>query len=179
MSFIDLMNKRVSCRKFENIPIPREVILECLEAARLSPSYHNIQPWNFIVIESPEKKKEVAEILADPNSRINHFTFDAPLLVAVTTEVRPIPGFEEVRTYTYADFDCALAAYSFCLAATDKGLGTCMIGWYDAERLKECLKVPKEKSLPIVIAAGWPVPRDPRPKTRRPLADMVYFETMK
>lgn len=179
MTFMELINKRTSCRKFESAPVPKELILECLEAARLSPSYHNIQPWDFIVIDDPEKKSQVADILADPESKINRFTHDAALFVAVTTEVLPIPGFEDKRTYTYSEFDCALATYSFCLAATEKGLGTCMIGWYDQDKLKECLAVSGKKSVPIIVAVGYPVYKEPRPKVRRPLDQMVYYNEMK
>jgi nitroreductase len=176
---MELFNKRASCRKFESTPVPKDVIMECLEAARLSPSYHNIQPWNFIVIDEPEKIKEVADILVDPEAKINRFAYDVPVFVAITTEVCPIPGHEEERKYTYAEFDCALATYSFCLAATEKELGTCMIGWYDQDKLKKCLAVPEDKSLPIIVAVGYPVYKEPRPKMRRPLEDMVYFNEMK
>lgn len=179
MTFMELLNKRTSCRKYESIPVPKEIIMDCLEEARLSPSYHNMQPWNFIVIDDAEKIEQVANILTDPESKINRFTHDAKLFVAVTTEVLPIPGFEDKRTYTYSEFDCALAAYTFCLAAAEKDLGTCMIGWYDQNKLKECLSIPEGKQVPVIIAVGYPLYKEPRLKVRRPLDNMVYFNDMK
>lgn len=43
----------------------------------------------------------------------------------------------------YMQVDMGIAATHFCLAATELGIGTCMIGWDNEEKIKEALKIPQ------------------------------------
>ena len=51
MAIMDIVKQRKSVRKYLEKPIPREHIVQCIEAARLAPSADNLQPWRFIVLD--------------------------------------------------------------------------------------------------------------------------------
>ena len=60
MTFLELVAKRQSTRRYSSRPVPRDVVERCLEAARLAPSACNSQPWTFIVVDDEEQKNRVA-----------------------------------------------------------------------------------------------------------------------
>ena len=61
MSFLDLVKKRQSCRKYLSTPVSHEALERCIEAARLAPSACNSQAWRFIVVQDPALKAQLAE----------------------------------------------------------------------------------------------------------------------
>lgn len=58
----EAIQKRRSTRSFKKMPVPDEMILEILEAARLAPSASNTQPWRFVVVTDAEEKKRLRQI---------------------------------------------------------------------------------------------------------------------
>lgn len=60
MTFLELANKRYSCRAYSSQPVPADKIKRCLEAARLAPSACNSQPWYFLVIDDQAKLQAIA-----------------------------------------------------------------------------------------------------------------------
>ena len=61
MDFADLVNRRFSLRKYSTVPVPDELIEQCLEAARLAPTACNSQPWTLLVARTPEKTEPHAK----------------------------------------------------------------------------------------------------------------------
>lgn len=59
---LDAIKERFSVRNFENKEIPDTLIKEVLEAARLAPSWMNIQSWHFIVVKNQETKQMLADL---------------------------------------------------------------------------------------------------------------------
>ena len=57
--FLELMKRRRSVREYDQRPVPRDVIEDALAAAITAPSGANLQPWHFVVITDPEKKREI------------------------------------------------------------------------------------------------------------------------
>ena len=60
MEFDELIRKRQSIRRYKETPVPKELIIEILEAARIAPSGGNRQPWHFIVVQDKETIKKLA-----------------------------------------------------------------------------------------------------------------------
>ena len=81
MSFLKLASTRFSVRKYKNIPVEREKIFRCLEAARLTPSACNSQPWHFVVVDNPEEVGVLADKTTIPLSKLNRFTKGVPVIV--------------------------------------------------------------------------------------------------
>ena len=73
MAFLELARKRKSVRSYRGDPVPREVIDRCLEAARLAPSACNSQPWSFVVVDTPQKRREFVEAAYSGLHSMNSF----------------------------------------------------------------------------------------------------------
>jgi len=61
MSILDIIKTRRSTRKYKQTPIPEDVFLRVIEAARLAPSGKNFQPWKFIIVKKQALKEKLAE----------------------------------------------------------------------------------------------------------------------
>lgn len=179
MSFIDLIKKRRSIRKFSDTKIDRVLIEKCLEAARLSPSACNAQPWKFIVVDNPELKEKVAHESYGLFDSFNKFTHQAPVMVVVVTEKANLTSQMGtlIKKIQYPFIDIGIASEHFCLQAAELGLGTCMIGWFNEKPLKEILSIPKSKKVVLMIALGYPAVEKEVDKKRKSLDEMSSFDS--
>jgi nitroreductase len=84
--FYWLVRNRQSDRAYSNQPVDREILIRIVEAARLSPSACNAQPWKFIVVDNPELKNQLADAAASKILGINHFTKQAPVHIVIVME---------------------------------------------------------------------------------------------
>lgn len=171
MDFSELIKKRQSDRRYAPRPVAREHILKCLEAARLAPSACNSQPWKFIVVDEPEKLREMSD--AAVGLGMNKFTMQVPVLVAVVQETMNLSAKAGalVKDKDYSMMDLGMAVEHFCLQAADLGLGTCIMGWFDEKRIKKLLGVPRGRRIQLIISLGYP-DAPTRDKIRKPLEDM-------
>ena len=159
MDFLDLSRSRQSVRKYSNRIIEKDKLEKCLEAARLAPSASNSQPWKFIIIDDPELKDVVAKHTYSAAVSFNKFAHQAPIIVAIVLEKPKIItqiGIA-IQKREWPLIDIGIAAEHFCLQAEQEGLGTCMIGWYDAEPVKKLLGIPGKRTLALLITLGYPV----------------------
>jgi nitroreductase len=78
METTEAIHKWRSIRKFKDQAVTKEQLTAILEAGRRAPSWENVQPWHFIVIEDPETKKELAKVAAGQKQVAN-----APAVIAV------------------------------------------------------------------------------------------------
>jgi nitroreductase len=170
MDFLELVQRRQSCRAYLDRPVERDKIERCLEAARLAPSACNAQPWTFVVVDEPQLRRAVAEKTFGPLLSFNQFTLQAPVLVAVVSERQNLMATigNVVKHKAFNQMDVAIAAEHFCLAATEAGLGTCMLGWFDEAAIKGILKVPEHKRVELLLTLGYPADEAVRPKKRKP-----------
>ena len=158
MTFLDLVKKRRSVRNYSQKRIPREVIERCLEAARFAPSACNSQPWSFIVVDEPELRSELSNKAFSGIYSMNSFAKDAQALVVVVTErsryLACLGGYFRGTQYNLVDI--GIACEHFVLQATEEGLGSCLIGWFNEKAIKKCLKISRNSKVDIVIALGYP-----------------------
>ena len=177
MSFLKLVSVRFSVRKYTNTPVEREKILRCLEAARITPSACNSQPWHFVVVDNPEEVGVLADKTTIPLSKLNRFTKDAPVIIAIVAE-KPVLSAQIgglIKKKPYYLMDIGMAAEHFCLQAVEEGLGTCMLGWFNEKAVKKYLSVPSERSIPLLITLGYPEKEIPPAKIRAKLEDIYSF----
>jgi nitroreductase len=174
--FLGLVNKRFSVRNYLDTPVEPEKIKLCLEAARLAPSACNSQPWKFIVVDDLNLKNTLCDRIFSGIYGINIFAKKAPVLVAVISErgtfIAKVGGF--LRDTRYYLIDIGIAVEHFILQATELGLGTCWIGWFNEKEAKRILSVPESKKIDIVISVGYPVEAPPQ-KIRKSLAEISRF----
>jgi nitroreductase len=175
--FLELAEKRYSCRNFADRPVEREKLVKCVEAARLAPSGCNSQPWKFIVVDDPKLVPEIAKTTQQLG--INDYLSGAKAFLVVLEEhavlmpkIAPL-----VDSQIFAKGDLGGATLSFCLEAESLGLGTCMAGMFDRAKLSSLLNLPKDQRYFLVVAIGYPsrVTNEPRPKQRKPLEEIARF----
>lgn len=178
MDFSKLINTRQSVRRYESRKVDTDLINQCLEAARLSPSASNSQPWHFIIVNEEPVLSVVAKATFNEIRLINKFTLQAPVLIVIVQE-RPklITRLAmQVKQKEWPLIDIGIAATHFCLKATELGLGTCMIGWFSEKRIKEILNIPPAKSIGLLISLGYPSEDDKlRKKNRKALDSMISY----
>ncbi|HBQ47208.1 MAG TPA: NAD(P)H nitroreductase [Ruminococcaceae bacterium] len=169
--FFDLIRMRQSCRSFSEKPVEKEKIVRCVEAARLAPSACNSQPWGFVVVNGGKLRESAAQ--SAQGAGANHWAENCPAFVAVV-ERSGLAG--EPVDQKWGKFNLGLAAMQFCLAATEQGLSTCMIGAFDEEKAKKAMRLSPEERLCLLIAVGYAADGDPlRKKDRRSLRDVLRF----
>ena len=173
--FLELCERRQSCRNFADKPIEHEKLVKCLEAGRLAPSACNAQPWSFVVAETPEVVSEVAKCGQQMN--MNPFLSKAKAFIVVLEEHAVLnPRIRGILDSQYfAKGDLGAATVQICLEAQSQGLGTCIIGIYDRVRLCELLDIPVEKQFGALIAVGYPEKDEVRRKDRKPLEEIARF----
>jgi nitroreductase len=166
---LNLIKHRQSQRSYTSRPVENEKLLRCIEAARLAPSANNSQPWKFIIIDDPVLKDTVAGFTSSGIIPMNLFTKQAPVLVAVVrvkTNVTTAVG-RILKDKNYPLIDIGITTAHFCLQATAEGLSTCILGWFDEKKVKEVLKVPKNKRLELIITVGYAPDGEIRIKKRK------------
>lgn len=173
--FMELCSARQSCRNFSDKPVEREKLAQCVEAARLAPSGCNAQPWSFVVVDNPAIVPEVAACGMQLGA--NEYIGKATAFIVVLEEHAVLmPAIRRIVDSQYfAKGDLGAAAVTICYAAADIGLGTCIIGLYDRQRLCELLDLPKDQRFGCLIAVGYPAEDKIRNKVRRPVEQLVRF----
>lgn len=178
MSFLNLVMKRRSIRKYADTKVDRALIEKCIEAARLSPSACNAQPWKFIVVDNPEIKEKVAHESYGMFDSFNKFTHQAPVMVVIVSEKANLTSQMGtlIKKIKYPFIDIGIAAEHFCLQAAELGLGTCMIGWFNEKPLKEILSIPKDKKVVLMIALGYSAVEKEIQKKRKAVGEMMSYD---
>lgn len=168
MDFYELINYRRSIRAYEKKEVPEEKVTKILEAARLAPSAANKQPWHFIVI----KDKATREKFKDAYSP--EWFHTAPVIIGICGN----PKQAWVRKYdnkNYFDVDLAICFDHLTLAAANEGLGTCWIGAFKPEKVKEILNLPDEIQAVAFTPLGFPAEKG-KEKVRKALSDIVHLD---
>ncbi len=178
MKFLELVKLRQSVRRYLPDEVEPEKIERCLEAARLAPSASNSQPWSFIAVTDPHLKDKVAGFTYDKVISFNKFVQSAPALVVFVLEKSKIITRigAAVKKREYPLIDIGIASEHFCLQATEDGLGTCMLGWFNEKPIKDILNIPRSKSIGLIVSIGYPPPAyKVREKTRKSFDEVVFF----
>jgi nitroreductase len=180
--FLEILLQRQSVRGYSDKAVEPEKLARCFEAARMAPSACNAQPWKFVVVDDPQLKEQVAGYTTSgPLVPMNHFTRQAPLLVVI---VRESPNLTSkvgtiLKDKPYTLMDIGIVALQFCLQATAEGLGSCILGWFNEKKVKELLRIPKNKRAELIITLGYPSSQNLRPKVRKKIDDICCYNQYK
>lgn len=175
MALMDLIRLRQSCRKYKSIPVEKEKILKCIDAARLAPSANNAQEWKFVVVQDNVVKAQVAKAI--DYMGMNKWAGNVPAFVIVVSDKQLAINAigNAVQGKNYGQLDTGIAVENFALQATELGLGTCIIGWLNEKAIKKLLGIPNNKKVLLAISIGY---RDDeqREKKRKPLDEVSSFD---
>jgi nitroreductase len=167
MNFLDLAQKRHSCRAYLPDPVEDEKLQYVLESMRLAPSATNLQPFRFIVVHTAGRETELNRIYFQP-------WFVQPPIVICACAI-PAAAWRRGDGKRYTDIDVAIAMDHLTLAATDLGLGTCWVASFDIRAAHEVLGIPPGIEPLAFTPLGYPADQ-PGPKERKPLSDLVRYE---
>ena len=174
MNFSEIAKARQSCRAYNNSrPVEEEKLAAILEAARLAPSACNGQPYHFTICRG-ETAKEVA--LACRGLGMNKFAVDAPVLIVVSEKpyVKSAAMGAKVKGNDYRSIDIGIATGYLTAEATAQGLSTCILGWFDDEKLRKLCGI--ESPVRLVITLGYAAEGDKlRDKKRKDLTELVSY----
>ncbi len=172
MDILEIIKGRRSIRNFKTENLPEQAVEKLVEAARWAPSAGNIQPWKFIIVRKPEIKKRLAKAALE-----QAFVEEASVVIVVCAdENRSSQGYGNRGGTLYCIQDTAAAIQNIHLAAYALGLGTCWIGAFDEEETRKILKIPQGIRPVAIIPVGYPA-ESPQSRNRRPLGEIVHYET--
>lgn len=172
MNIYEALTKRRSVRKFKADPVSTDQLKRVLEAARLAPSWKNLQCWKLIVVRDAEQKRALGCCLPESNPAKRAVSGAAPVVLVLCAN--PLES-GDLAGKDYYMLDSGLAMQQLMLAACAEGLGTCWVGWFDEEAVREVLSVPPGYRVIAMTPLGTPeVVSGPRP--RKELQEMVFSE---
>jgi len=170
MDIFQVIRDRRSIRKYKATPVEPEKIEQVLNAARLAPSWKNLQCWRFLVLADDGKRNAVLDSFPDDNPGKKAIAM-APVVIVVCAD----PAESDVENgIEYFVADTAIAFEHACLAAHALGLGTCWMGWYDENRLKGALGIPAHIRIVGITPLGYP-DQEPKPRPRKELGEIAFF----
>jgi nitroreductase len=144
------ISSRRETRRYADRELPDEVVERILDAGRLAGSANNRQPWTFVVVEDPEARARLAELVYAPDN-----VKGAKLVVAVAASGKGPVAFDSGR-----------AAQNMLLAAWAEGVGATPNGMPDPEAVGRLLDLAENERPYIVLTFGYPAtPRDPASQT--------------
>jgi nitroreductase len=142
MDVFEATHQRRSIRNYQDKPVEREKLERILEAGRLAPSAKNLEPWHFIAVTDPGKRKALS------GGTWAKFLTQSPLVIVACGDKKASPDW-----YT---IDVALAVENMVLVATSLGLGTCCVGSFNEKDVKITLKIPENFEVLVMLAVGYP-----------------------
>ena len=174
MSFLDIAKSRQSCRSYDSgRPVEDDKIMAILEAAQLAPSACNSQPYHFAVCRG-ESAKKVARATAGPG--MNKFSVDAPVIIVVSEMPynRTAAIGAKLKANDYRSIDIGITTAYLTAEANSQGLGSCIMGWFDDQKIRQLCNL--DGAVRLVIALGYPKDGDPmRKKIRKEMNELVSF----
>ncbi|MBP6875393.1 MAG: nitroreductase family protein [Candidatus Eisenbacteria bacterium] len=167
MEFRELIEKRYSVRAYKPDPVPEEALAAVLEAGRLAPTAANRQPFRILVVHTRGRESELKRMYS------RDWFLQAPLLIGVCG----LPGESWVRRdgRNYVDVDAAIVMDHMILAAADRGLGTCWIGAFDPQAVREIFGLPADAE-PIAFTPLGYAADMPAQKRRKAVEELVRHE---
>ena len=148
MTFLELAKSRYSVRSFQDQPIQEEHMRQILEAGHVAPTACNNQPQKIYIAQSPEAREKLASVC--------RCTFGAPVILVVCYDRtrdwknKLQPGYESGQT------DAAIVCTHMMLEAAELGIGSCWVGYFNADRVSEVLGLPENVRVSALLPMGYP-----------------------
>ncbi len=159
MDVYEAVIKRRAIRRFQDRPVPYDVLEKCVDAGRLAPSGRNHQLCEYIIVDDKqllpgmfdnvsvwgqmEAPKEKPDVRRAPRAYII-------ILINRTWEN------EASRPRWITTYDVGFAAENLILVALEQGLGACPALMFKEEKLKQILNIPDSRDVALVVAMGYP-----------------------
>ena len=165
MELSEIIRTRKSIRKYKPTPVEEALLQEILEAGRLAPTAGNGQNWYCLVVRNAEVLRRLGEACNN-----QHWAGEAPVnLVICGTNNRTMPCGQYINP-----IDCSIVTTQMMLKATELGLGSCWLGAFFTDQVKEVLQIPEEDTVIAVMPIGY-ADIDPEARPRKESAEFFRF----
>jgi nitroreductase len=162
MDVFEAVRTVLAVRAYDERPVPPDVVRRIAEAARLTASSMNRQPWHFVVVTDRDTLRRLGEAVTT-----GPYIADAPLAVAVAVE----------RGSRFAVSDASRAIQSMILTAAEEGLGSNWAGFGGLDKVRSLLGIPDQYDVLAVVPFGYGTQhRAAGKKNRKPLSEVVSKE---
>jgi len=169
MDFYEVVKTRRSSRVYKQDMPEKEKVDKILNAARLAPTWANMQGVHYIVVQEPENVKAIWQAIG----QMQKFAEAPMFIVGIISEKGS--GMNSNREKYYG-VDFGICFEHLILAATAEGLATCWIGWFNEPKVKEILNIPDEYRVMGLTPLGYPVKPKGKITERKPLKEIVHYE---
>ena len=173
MDFLKIAQNRQSCRSYDpERPVEQEKLDAILEAVRLSPSACNGQPYHLTVCTGDTAKDVAAATIG---MGMNKFAAEAPVLVVISEApyCKSAALGAKVKGNDYRSIDIGIAAAYLTAEATAQGLGSCILGWLDDEKIRKLCRL--DAPVRLVITLGYAKDDTLRPKKRKSPEQLITY----
>ena len=161
MEVFEAARTALAVRAFQDKPVPQESVDRIVEAARLTASSQNGQPWHFIVVQNRDALRKLGETV-----RSGPYTAQAALAVVVVIDRTP-----------FAVSDASRAIQTMILTAWSEGIGSNWVGFVPMPAVNKVLDIPENLDVLAIIPFGYPVKTIGKgQKKRKPVSEVIYRE---
>jgi nitroreductase len=161
MDVFEAVRTVLAVRKYQERPVPPEVVGRIVEAGRLTASSMNGQPWHFIVVENRDTLRQLGAL-----ARTGPYVAQAALAIVVAVE----------KTQ-YAVSDASRAIQSMILTAWSEGVGSNWVGFQGLAEVKALLGIPDTIDVLAILPFGYPAQAAGQgKKERKPLSQVAHRE---
>ncbi len=161
MDVFDAVRTVLAIRKYQDKPVPQDVVRKIVELARLTASSMNLQPWYFIAVQDKDTLKKIGQMM-----KTGPYIAQAPLAVVVV-----------IDDTKFSVSDASRAVQSMILTAWSEGVGSNWVGFHAGDDVKALLNIPSNLDVLAIIPFGYPnQPAGKGEKDRKPLSDVVRRE---
>lgn len=181
MNATENIKGRRSVRKYKDEKVDRELMKEIVDIARFAPSWANFQVARYTFVDTQDKINEISE------KGVNSFTYNQGTLknakgVAVISFVKGKSGkldptkddYSTTKADVWETFDTGIACQTFCLAAHEKGVGTCIFGVIDDKEIARIVNLPEDETVACIVTYGYPA-EDVKPTSRKSVEEVCRF----
>jgi len=169
MDFYEAVKRRRSYRVYKSNMPEDDMVNRIINAARLAPTWANMQGMHYIVVKDPETVKRVWKAVGQTKKFVG-----APMyIVGVISESGSGKNTNGIK---YFPLDCGICFEHLILAATAEGLATCWIGWFNEVKVKEILEIPEDFRVMVLTPLGYPVKEKGEVIDRKPFEEIVHYD---
>ncbi len=171
--------QRRSVRRFTDQDISNEQLKDLMQAARIAPSWANTQCWEFIIVRDQAIKEKLAATMPETNPA-RKATINAPVVLVACGKSGKSGFYKDQPATSKGDnwylYDVGLATQNISLAAHDMGLGSVILGLFDADAAGKVLNLPDSVKVVTLMPLGVPAKESKAPP-RKPLCEFVFKDT--
>ncbi|MGE5223334.1 MAG: nitroreductase family protein [Omnitrophica WOR_2 bacterium] len=162
MDVFDAVRTVLAVRKYQDTPVPPDIIWRIVEAGRLTASASNRQPWHFVVVQDRDTLRKIGQA-----AKTGPYIAQAPLAIVVAVD----------KSNKFGVSDGSRAVQSMILAAWAEGIGSNWVGYLGPDEVKPLVGIPNHMDILAILPFGFPAqPTGHGKKNRKPLNEVASRE---